>query len=151
MGRSICHLARAPTTTCRSHCLSADSQDIVRFVPTVYLSDAQAAVADKRERFHDYPVLGSLTITNPKQKSELLAALYKGVMDSDGSVASCFNPRHGFKATAGTNWIDLVICFECSYMEEYGSASGGGATTTKSPTEIFNRALREAAIPITKK
>src|SRR5260370_6536987 len=118
-------------------------------VTPIYLSDPQLDVADKRERFHDYPVLGSLRITNPKQRSELLAALYKGVMDSDGSVASCFNPRHGIKATAGTNWIELVICFECSYMKGYGSASGGGATTTKWPNEIFNRALREAAIPIT--
>jgi len=131
--------------------LDGSDQLILLSLEPVYLSDAQAAVADKRERFHDYPVLGSLTITNPKQKNELLAALYKGVMDSDGSVASCFNPRHGIKATAGTNWLELVICFECSYMKEYGSASGGGATTTKSPTEIFNRALREAAIPITTK
>src|SRR5260370_19322366 len=120
-------------------------------VTPVYLSDPQVDVADKRERFHDYPVLGGVRITSPKQRSELLAALYKGVMGSDGSVASCSNPRHGLKATAGTNWIELVICFECSYMMGYGSAPGGGPTTSKCPNEIFNPALREAAIPSTPK
>ena len=30
-------------------------------------------------------------------------------------------------------------------MKEYGSGSGGGATTTKSPIEVFNRTLREGA------
>jgi hypothetical protein len=133
------------------HLLDSSDQFILLSLEPVYLSDPQLAVADKRERFHDYPVLGSLRITNATQKSELLAALYKGVMDSDGSVASCFDPRHGIKATTGTNWIDLVICFECSYMKEYGSAPGGGATTTKSPSKAFNRALREAGVPITTK
>ena len=104
---------------------------------------------DAPEKFHAYPVLGRVEIKDAKQKAELLGALYKGVADSDGAVAACFNPRHGIRAVNGTNWIELVICFECAYMQEYGSASGDGATTTKSPTETFNRTLKQAGLPIT--
>ena len=103
------------------------------------------------EKFHSYPVLGRVEIKDANQKHRLLRALYKGVEDSDGTVARCFNPRHGIRAVSGTNWIELVICFECSYMQEYGTGSRHGATTTGSPGETFNRVLKDAGVPITTK
>src|SRR5438105_645960 len=47
-----------------------------------------------KETFHDYAVLGKTEIHDQKERGELLRALYKGVADSDGLVANCFNPRH---------------------------------------------------------
>jgi hypothetical protein len=106
-------------------------------------------ITQTREKFHDYPVLGRLEIKDPKQKGELLRSLYKGISDSDGNVPACYNPRHGIRAVSGTNWIDLVICFQCKYMQEYGTGSSAGANTTKSPAETFNRILKQAEVPIT--
>src|SRR5438034_1390843 len=80
---------------------------------------------DSKEKFHEYPILGRVEIKDPKQKSELLALLYKGVRKSRGGTPGCFEPRHGIRAVAGTNWIELVICFECTQIAEYGSGGEG--------------------------
>ena len=101
------------------------------------------------EMFHDFPVLGRAEIRDRTRRAELLRALYKGIVDSDGAMAICFNPRHGIRAVTGTNWIELVICFQCYRMREYGTGQGDGATTTKSPNEVFNRALKSAGLPLT--
>jgi hypothetical protein len=105
--------------------------------------------SDAAEKFHDFRVLGSVEIKDPVRKAELLRAFYKGIADSDGAVANCFNPRHGIRAVSGTNWIELVICFECYHMREFGTGSNDGATTTKTPGETFNRVLKEAGVPLT--
>jgi hypothetical protein len=70
------------------------------------------------ESFHGYPILGHAEIKDTKTKGELLAALHKGIEDSNGLAKGCFNPRHGIRASNGTNWIELVICFECAYMND---------------------------------
>jgi len=105
---------------------------------------------NSKEKFHDYPVLGSVQIKDPKQKGELLAALYKGVRKFHGGVPGCFEPRHGIRAVSGTNWVELVICFECDQVVEYGPAGEGWTLMDKSPRDTFNRALRDAGVPLAK-
>src|SRR5262245_44881959 len=63
--------------------------------------------------FHGWKVLGKTTVKDKKVRGQVLAALKKGVADSDGRVAKCFIPRHGVRATHGGKTVELVICFEC--------------------------------------
>src|SRR5262245_57246499 len=51
------------------------------------------------EKFHGYAIRGKVEIPEPARKAELLGALEQGVKDSDGSVAACFQPRHGLRLT----------------------------------------------------
>ncbi len=99
------------------------------------------------ETFHGYPVLGKTEIKDAKQRKELLRALYRGIADSDGSVAGCFNPRHGISATLENKTVELVICFECLSMTVYADGQSG-VLTTRSPLPTFNKALEEARLPV---
>jgi hypothetical protein len=105
------------------------------------------------EYFHKYKVLGQTEIRDPKRRSELLNALYKGVEQYEtGEWASpeCFIPRHGIKATAGTNWVELVICFECKQIVEDSNKGHASTMVGAEPRELFNRTLREAGVPLAK-
>ena len=128
--------------------LDESEKVILLSLDPVYSKEPSTQTAEK---FHYYPVLGRVEIKDANLKHELLRALYKGVEDSLGLAAACFNPRHGIRAENGTNWIELVICFECSYMEEHGTGASDGAHTTGSPAETFNRVLKDAGVPITTK
>lgn len=112
-----------------------------------------------KETFHDYAVLGKAEIRDQQERTNLLRALYKAVADSDGSVAACFNPRHGVSATSGGDTVELLICFECSSIETFTGHAEGPLTRSvnvatahppHSPEPIFNQALRRAGIPVSK-
>ena len=108
-------------------------------------------VSQANEKFHEYPILGQVKISDPKKRSELLSTLYKSVRKSPrGEDPGCFEPRHGIRAVSGTNWIELVICFECEQVGEYGSDGYGWTLIDKSPKQIFNRALQDAGLPLAK-
>lgn len=102
-----------------------------------------------RETFHGYAVLGKTEIQDRNARTELLRALYKGIGDSDGRVASCFNPRHGISATLAGEAVDLVICFEC-YSISTHAKHGRGVLTTRSPQQTFDRTLERARLPLAK-
>src|ERR1051326_5040663 len=59
-----------------------------------------------KETFHEYAALGKAEIREAGARAELLRALYKGIRDSDGLVAACFNPRRGISATLGDETVD---------------------------------------------
>jgi hypothetical protein len=92
------------------------------------------------EVFHDYRVRRKLEIRTQETRDQLLGALYKGIADSHGMVAMCFNPRHGIRASMGSENVDLLICFECMSIQIYGKTDGE-VLTTGSPATIFNRVL----------
>src|SRR5437868_919741 len=85
-----------------SHQILDTSEQLILF--SLEPAPRSPSSADAREKSHEYPILGRAEIKEAKTKAELLAALYKGIEDSDGAVAACFNPRHGIRASAGTNW-----------------------------------------------
>jgi hypothetical protein len=109
-----------------------------------------AADRDSVEYFHDHRVLGRTEIKDPKRKGELLAALYSGVEKYQGPAANCFDPRHGIVAVAGTNRVELLICFDCYQGEEFSDVGKGWFTIGRQPRELFNRTLTEAGVPLAK-
>lgn len=99
------------------------------------------------DAFHNYPVLGRTTITNKTERSNLLNSLLKGIREADGSMAPCFNPRHGIRATRGGQMVDLVICFECLRTDVHlNGKQTNSVHTTAAPKTIFDRALDKAGI-----
>jgi hypothetical protein len=109
---------------------------------------------DKRERFHDYPILGKTEIGDAIQRRNLLDALYAGVPKDepgvDRAVTGCFIPRHAIRAVAGTNWVELLICFECGEVREFTASGRSECLMGHSPREIFNQTLKEAGVPLAK-
>src|SRR5437870_4054176 len=85
---------------------SADTVELISLDPA-------AKGFDKKQSFHGWKVLGRTSLKDKVTRERVIAAIKKGVADSDGSVAGCFRPRHGIRATRGKTTVELVICFEC--------------------------------------
>jgi hypothetical protein len=104
----------------------------------------------KSEQFHNHRVLGQTEIKDSKRKWELTTALIEAVeRDRDVKYGfSCFNPRHGIRAIAETNTIDLLICFECGTIEEFGNSGEGSSPLNPGPRDLFNRTLTEAGVTL---
>jgi len=89
---------------------------------------------------------------NAAKSLALLAALRKGIQESDGTVAACFEPRLAIRATQNGHTVDVIICFHCMYIEVvYDEKLIPGYTTTASAEKIFDDVLRDAGIPLAPK
>lgn len=99
--------------------------------------------------FHGWRVLGRTQVQDADARKRLAAALRKGAGESDGSVAACFSPRHGVRATHAGKTVDLVICFECLQVKVYSADEPDGSfLTAGSPQPVFDQILREAGVPL---
>lgn len=105
---------------------------------------------DKRESFYGHRVLGKLEIKDSAVKKKLLIVLNRSVEKGceKNVIANCFNPRHGIKAIAGTNEVDLLICFECYQIQVIKGKESELTLVTRDPADLFDRTLHEAGIPL---
>src|SRR5262245_27678130 len=106
---------------------------------------------NRKENFHNHAVLGQAEIRDGKRKSELLNALYGATYEYRGRLYGCFDPRHGIIAVAGTNRVELLICFECQRVEEFVNSNESRCLIHDSPREIFDRTLTEAGVRLAKR
>jgi hypothetical protein len=86
-------------------------------------------------------------------RKQILAHLDKGISDSDGNGAKCFDPRHGIRAKRDGKTVDLVICIECGWIYVFRDEKAerqGVAITTGKPQTSFDEVLKEAEVPLAK-
>jgi hypothetical protein len=98
---------------------------------------------NSEEVFHRYPILGRAEMISAEEKARLLESFAKGIRESNGLVAQCFNPRHGIRIIAGTTTNDFVICFECLQVRAYNPNADKAFLTSSSPNKVFNKLLDE--------
>ena len=102
----------------------------------------------KQNRFHHFVVLGS-TDVSASDRHQIVEALIAGVAESDGSLALCFEPRHGIRVIHADKRYDFVICFECLQIYWYtGDDMNSTILTSGTPLEAFNRVLTEASVTL---
>jgi hypothetical protein len=100
-----------------------------------------------KEGFHDYKVLGKTQVKDADTRKELFTSLTKG-MEKVETVAACFNPRHGIRATRDGKTVELVICFECHQLLVFlGPEKPTGLLVNGSPEPAFDKVLKDAGIP----
>jgi hypothetical protein len=87
---------------------------------------------------HRYPILGQVEVTSPQEKASLFGALSKGVRESTGTLANCFDPRHGIRVISSKATNGFVICFACLQVQAYGFEGGQYFLTSSSPGTVFN-------------
>ena len=103
------------------------------------------------EKFHGYPVLGKVEITEEGQRRDLIAALKVGIDLSDGKLAACFWPRHAIRMVRENQTTDLVICFECYQLRDYKTKQVKTITITRDPQPLFDKTLQEVGIKLAPK
>jgi hypothetical protein len=105
-----------------------------------------------KDAFHGYKVLGKTTVKADDARKALADAVLKGVADSDGAIAKCFDPRHGVRAVYDGKTYDLVICFQCSQIHTYGADNDPVTTgTTGGPEPALDKLLKDAGVPLAAK
>jgi hypothetical protein len=104
-----------------------------------------------KEAFHGWKSLGKTSIQGDEKK-KLLEALTKGLA-ANAVGARCFIPRHGLRAVNDNVTVDLVICFECSWVHVYVDKADKPEVITvdKSPAAEFDKVLKNAKIRVTEK
>src|SRR5262245_50468818 len=95
---------------------------------------------DPKDAFRKWKVQGKVAVKDADARKALLAALDKGIADhaekrrkerEKGLVTEggCFQPRHGLRATAGGQTVEVLICFECAPVYFYLGARKGQVET----------------------
>ena len=95
-------------------------------------------------RFHDYPILGAVEITDAAQRREIMTALVEG-FEKGGIAANCFWPRHAIRTITDGKTVDYVICFHCSQVEVYGD-NPKTAVTANDAMPVLDKYLKAAGI-----
>jgi hypothetical protein len=105
---------------------------------------------ERENAFHGWPILGETEVSDPAVRQALLNALANGVRENvKGMAASCFNPRHGIKAVANGQKLDVVICFECLQANVYADDKRiQGFLSMSSPQKTFDEVLRKSGVKL---
>ena len=135
--------------------LSADVQTILEKAEQFELLSLDPAVegVKGKEGFHGWKILGKTMVKDAAVRKEIVTALDKGIAESDGNGAKCFDPRHGIRAQRDGKTVELVICFECGWVYVFSGekeARQGVAVTTGKPQTVFDKVLKEAEVPLPK-
>lgn len=104
------------------------------------------------EMFQGWRVLGKIEITEPEKQTKLLGAFKDAIARRPDSGARCFNPRHGLRILEKGKTLEYVVCFECSWFEEYADGVRQPKRTLNSDVQpTFDKLLTDAGIPIAPK
>jgi len=101
------------------------------------------------DNLHGWRVLGRTKIEDAATRKKLNDALQAGAKENDGTVAGCFNPRHGISVKHNGKTFDLVICFECMSVAVYEQGKRHeGFLVTRTPQKVFDAVMTAAKVPL---
>lgn len=108
------------------------------------------------ERFRGYAIRGQRTVEDAGLRRRLSRELNLGLSQNGhwwtgSTVAMCFNPRHGIRATHEGRTVDVLICFECYQVKIFDSAKEGerlSELTSRSPAAAFNEIFEGLGLSI---
>lgn len=99
--------------------------------------------------FRDWAILGKTQIDDRRTREKLVSAFEDGVGKSDGSVALCFNPRHGMRFVHNGSTYEFLICFECSQVQWYiDGERQEDILIADSPKPVFDSVLKRFDLPL---
>lgn len=132
---------------------SKEVRQALQDAETMELISLQPERDASADGFHDWKVLGRTKIDGSRERSRIASSVLKGISESDGSVAACFNPRHGIRVVVKEQTIDLVLCFQCSQIKVYrGVGDAKESVLTAKTAEVkLDAILKDAGVPLAKK
>jgi hypothetical protein len=82
------------------------------------------------EQLHGYAITGHATLNDTDKCQQIANLILRGIRESEGMSAACFNPRHGLRIEHEGKRLELVICFECLSLKAHGNTLGAGIEQT---------------------
>jgi len=74
--------------------------------------------------YHGFRVVRTVVINDLGTRQRLVSSFERAVAENQGTVAACFNPRHGIRVTRKQKQVEFVICFECNRVRVFGLVRG---------------------------
>lgn len=106
---------------------------------------AEDRAKDGPTRFHGYAIVGRAEVADVSTRERVVATVYEGIRSNDGSIAACFNPRHGIRATREGKTVDLLICYECHQVQVHVPGENEQTLLTSAKVEAEINGLFGAA------
>ena len=97
---------------------------------------ARVAELKKLPRFHEYPVLGSITIADADEANRW-ADFMRDQVWRGADLLCDFAPRHGFRFSTPKGDIDMLMCFTCDQL-----AIMGGDRLDNKNNPVFSRSVQ---------
>ena len=92
--------------------------------------------------FHGWRLFGKTNITDRRTQRKIASAVEKAVENSNGWMATCFNPRHAVEVVAGSKTYLFIICYECYRMEVYCGDSRIATLEINGPSQPLDEPLQ---------
>jgi hypothetical protein len=127
-----------------------DARDVLEQAETITLYTLNpfrlrdGVLSPEKERFHNYGVLGSAEIKGEDGHRRMAEAVYSGLLGEGAGPANCFIPRHGLRFEKGAQTVDLLICFECTWVYIFGAGAKNERRMLFGPgvKPVFDSAVR---------
>lgn len=120
----------------------ADSVELISLIP-----DDQSH--SDLKKFHGYPILGSIALTDKKYLGNMANELDRAVDTNDSFGVRCFWPRHGLRAVVKNKTIEILICFQCHRLHVWVDGEHAIVIEMDStPKPLFNKPLLDAGIQV---
>jgi hypothetical protein len=113
----------------------------------VFSLEPSLVKVEGKDTFHGYKTLGKTAV--PEKTGKAFVEAIQSGMGGQIDPASCFNPRHGLRATVNGKSVDLVICFQCQQFDVLvgGAEKGQRLLIHNTPAKVLDAVLKEAGIP----
>ena len=76
----------------------------------------------KLPRFHDFPILGSVTLDHKDEANRWADFFREQTYGYPGFTSCDFAPRHGMRFTIGKKNFDFLMCYKCNELAITGDA-----------------------------
>jgi hypothetical protein len=100
-------------------------------------------------RFHDYPILGEVSIADADEANRWVRFLRDQVIPG-GTFACGFEPRHGFRLSGPGGDIDILMCYACQQLALFNAGKMDGSVNpvlSGRSRDIVNRLFDKAGVP----
>jgi len=102
----------------------------------------------EKPNFHNYPILGSTKIMDPKIKNYLTTTLERAAQRGRQGAA-CFDPRHAIRAKHKGDIYGVILCFQCERaVVTRGTESVADFPIGSGYQPPFDKVLTEAGITL---
>lgn len=129
-----------------------DKVELFSLDPNLTIGEYSGACScgpDEKPRvvFQGFKVLGKTEVKDAVAWKAVLAVAGK---INPGSGPRCFWPRHGIRATAGGKTVDLLICFECTWVHVFLDMEEEAVELVIDPKQqpILDKVLTDAKVPL---
>lgn len=109
--------------------------------------DTQPLPADM-PKFHSYRILGQTPLSTAESRRVVIETVKEAVHHWNGSIAACFEPRHGIRATDASGTYDFLICFTCSQVYVFSPGNAQTELGIRASGKPLNNILTAAHVPL---